>query len=138
MQQTSKFLAKLNGGKYKGGLGYAFPANAAKWVVPSWEEVQAFKAECGCNRWNGTDNVQIIAQEAGTLVTIPPGWVHWVYNLRPCMKVAWDPTDPTLLHKYVLAWRDVVCKHIGAAMPVDYAATLRALVVAVTNAVHVD
>ena len=116
----------------------AVAANAAKWAGPSWEEVQAFKAECGCNRWNGTDNVQIIAQEAGTVVTIPPGWVHWVYNLRPCMKVAWDPTDPTLLHKYELAWREIVGKHIGAAMPVDYAATLRALVVAVTNAVHVD
>ena len=111
---------------YKGGLSFPFKDNTSKWKAPSLEVVQAFEEKCGPGS-NGLSKVQIVAQEAGTLVTVPPGWFHWVLNLRPCIKVAWDPTDPTLLHKYVLVWRDIVSGQIGPGMPTDYTNTLSAL-----------
>ena len=111
---------------YKAGLSFSFKDNTSKWKAPSLEVVQAFEEKCGPGS-NGLSKVQIVAQESGTLVTVPPGWFHWVLNLRPCIKVAWDPTDPTLLHKYILVWRDIVSGQIGPGMPTDYTNTLSAL-----------
>ena len=115
---------------YEGGLKFPFKDDTSSWKAPSLEAVQAFEGKCGRAR-NGHSKVQIIAQEAGTLVSIPLGWYHWVLNLRPCMKVAWDPTDPTLLHQYLLVWRDIISGQVGPAMPADYACTMSALMQAV-------
>jgi hypothetical protein len=89
--------------------------------------------ECGNNDAKGYANVQILEQKPGDMVAIPPGWYHWVLNLHPNIKVAWDPTDTSLLHQYILVWRDIVCGTIGEAMNPDYAGTLFALASSVVD-----
>jgi hypothetical protein len=129
--QLSTFLEGLG---YDGGLEYFFTANGT-WTAPGVAAVKQFALDCGNNDAKGYANVQIIQQKAGGMVTIPPGWYHWVLNLRPCIKVAWDPIDPAMLHEYILVWRDIVCGQIGKAMNADYTSTLSVLAEAITELV---
>jgi hypothetical protein len=45
----------------------------------------AMNAEFG-----GEGSVVLLRQKAGQVVLVPPGWVHCVLNLAPCIKVAND------------------------------------------------
>jgi hypothetical protein len=42
-----------------------------------------------------------LKQYAGTIVYVPPGWLHCVINVQPCIKFAWDYLDLQNLPKYV-------------------------------------
>jgi hypothetical protein len=36
----------------------------------------------------------MLSQGPGQGVSVPVGWMHWVVNLRPCIKVAWEVVRP--------------------------------------------
>lgn len=42
-----------------------------------------------------------IQQYAGELVHVPAGWLHWVVNNRPCIKVAWIFSLDSHMTQYV-------------------------------------
>jgi JmjC domain, hydroxylase len=39
-------------------------------------------------------DVVTLNQSVGDVIHVPPGWVHQVVNLQPCLKVACDVYDP--------------------------------------------
>lgn len=43
----------------------------------------------------------IINQRHGDRVSVPPGWIHQVENLRPNFKISWDFLEPKKLHVYL-------------------------------------
>jgi len=131
-RQLHEFLQELG---FPLGLQTPFHFSREEWTaaVPDLAKVLEFQRKCG-NGAHGSANVIILLQEPGHLVSIPPGWYHWVLNLRPNIKVAWDPTEPKRMHEYLVVWRDIVCGRIGPAMPADYTSTLDAFVEAVSNA----
>jgi hypothetical protein len=52
----------------------------------------------------GDDGIFEVRQHAGDLVVVPPGWVHCVITVRPCLKLAWDFWDPANAARYVSSW----------------------------------
>lgn len=51
--------------------------------------------------------VQLIEQHAGQMITVPPGVVHCVVNLQPCVKIAWDYIVPDHLPLYLRCWSEL-------------------------------
>jgi hypothetical protein len=48
-----------------------------------------------------------IAQKIGDVVHVPPGWLHAVFTLQPCVKLAWDFICVENLPNYMAAWMHV-------------------------------
>jgi hypothetical protein len=36
------------------------------------------------------EHARVVEQQAGRGVWVPPGWLHWVYNIQSCFKVAFE------------------------------------------------
>lgn len=68
----------------------------------------------------GPSDIVIIEQRAGGRVYVPPGWVHQVSNLRPCLKLAWDLLDICHLPQYAMLQRRIAAPVFGAMMAADY------------------
>jgi JmjC domain, hydroxylase len=49
--------------------------------------------------------VVVVEQRAGQRVSVPPGWMHTVINLLPCVKLAWDHQVPENLAGYIESWK---------------------------------
>ena len=64
--------------------------------------------------------VFILYQKAGDMVTVPPGWIHYVRNERDCVKLAYDYFVPENFPLYIRVWRDVIAPYFEAAQ--DYMA----------------
>lgn len=63
--------------------------------------------------------IRVVFQKAGTRVTIPPGWVHQVTNLRPNLKVAWERMRRGHMSLYAVALTTIICTQMGK-MADDY------------------
>lgn len=61
--------------------------------------------------------------QPGDVVFVAPGWVHWVLNLCPCFKVAYDALLPQHWPHYIAVWRHIT-PLFGDANPNDYMAPL--------------
>ncbi len=70
----------------------------------------------------GPHAVRIIPQHAGQRVYVPAGWVHCVYNMRPCVKIAWDKLEAGNLVRYVGTQQYIVSLYSRATNPDDYIA----------------
>lgn len=81
---------------------------------------------------NGADRVRIVKQFAGTLVHVPPGWVHQVTNLQPCLKLAWDVYERANYGAYALLQQRIASPLFGTAMAPDYMALSAAIQVVLT------
>lgn len=68
----------------------------------------------------GDGSVMRLVQVAGTVVRIPPGWVHQVYNTLPCMKVAAEEYHLVDAGAYALLQLHIL-PLFGGALP-DYMA----------------
>ena len=68
-------------------------------------------------------SVFYIHQGPGTIISVPPGWVHCVINLLACCKVAWDFFDMKHLASYAALRRDI-CSPLfrGEGIADDYMA----------------
>lgn len=64
----------------------------------------------------------VLEQKPGFVVHVPPGWVHAVVNVKPCLKLAFDAYIMTNVHSYIEAHRKVVCKVFKKVMADDYMA----------------
>jgi hypothetical protein len=42
----------------------------------------------------GTEYAIVHKQKAGEVMRVPVGWMHWVVNLLPCIKCAWEVVRP--------------------------------------------
>ena len=68
----------------------------------------------------GKEYAVVLEQRAGVGVSVPVGWLHWVVNVRPCIKVAWELARPQHIAGAVQMHRHVRCKMAG--LPLDYMA----------------
>ncbi len=83
------------------------------------EEVAALKlALAGLGLGDGC--VVEVQQRAGDMVHVPPGWIHQVVNMRPCLKLAWDFADLTRMHLYIRAANEIGAPLFGDALAADY------------------
>lgn len=66
--------------------------------------------------------MQIFQQCPGDVCHVPAEAIHQVYNLRPHFKLVYDFMEPTELHQYIRAYREVQVKYFSmdAAHPEDY------------------
>ena len=71
----------------------------------------------------------IIAQHAGELMYIPPGWVHAVINMQHCIKFAVDMYVPAHMHMYALSMALVGSPYTRGRMVTDYMYVQHATVV---------
>jgi JmjC domain, hydroxylase len=67
-------------------------------------------------------SVVTLMQGIGDVIHVPPGWVHQVYNMAPCVKVACHVYDPTHSHAYALTSRYIASPLFGDAMREDHMA----------------
>jgi hypothetical protein len=75
------------------------------------------------NSQNGGEGAAVkFEQKPGELVHVPPGWAHYVKNLRPCVKFAFDFYNPAHFPVYVRVWKHVVCPFFKGAQGQDYMA----------------
>jgi hypothetical protein len=51
--------------------------------------------------------VVLLEQRSGDQVYVPPGWLHFVVNVEPCCKLAYDSVRPCQLPDYVVAHHTV-------------------------------
>jgi hypothetical protein len=63
--------------------------------------------------------VRVIQQRAGDMVYVPPGWVHQVYNVRSCLKLAWDLYVKTHF-QYYAKLQSIIVPLFGSHMADDY------------------
>lgn len=71
------------------------------------ELARILQEECGVDEVTNTMKVQILHQCSGDIVNVPAGWVHCVYNLRQCVKVAYDYIVPEHMPLYMLCWKKI-------------------------------
>lgn len=69
---------------------------------------------------NIPNSVVIVPQRHGQVVYVPPGWIHQVTNLQPCLKVAFDYYDPKHFGVYALV-HELASKYFKLNMSIDYA-----------------
>jgi hypothetical protein len=50
----------------------------------------------------------VIHQFAETMVHVPVGWMHFVRNVQPCLKAAWDFIDPCNAFLYARSQRELM------------------------------
>jgi JmjC domain, hydroxylase len=67
-------------------------------------------------------NVVVLEQHHGDKVTVPPGWVHQVVTLQPCLKVALDVYVKDRYGAYALLMRRIASPLFGPGMFPDYIA----------------
>lgn len=70
----------------------------------------------------GPEAVRLVVQHAGERVHVPAGWVHCVFNVRPCIKVAWDKLEASNLVRYVSAQQRIGAMYTCGTNPEDYIA----------------
>ena len=58
----------------------------------------------------GNNNVVVVMQKHGDLVHVPPGWMHQVTNLGPCVKLAFVFLKPGSVGAYLEVY-NLVQKH---------------------------
>ena len=78
-----------------------------------------------------------LQQRAGDKVVVPPGWIHWVITVLPCVKVAWEIVEPESLADCVLIWRDIIpqlLKNDQLQNAEDYTAVLSTVTESVLDA----
>jgi hypothetical protein len=81
--------------------------------------------------------VHIVQQHSWDEVTVPPGWIHAVVNLRPCIKFAFDYLAEQDLVKTAISQHFIASGIFGPIMATDYSAMSTKLVDEVANAVSV-
>ena len=69
-----------------------------------------------------SDGCVLIEQHAGHMIHVPPGWIHQVTNIRPCLKVAWDYYIFEHFHYYAMLQSRIASPLFGNAMAEDYMA----------------
>ena len=52
----------------------------------------------------------VVQQYHGMRLHVMPGWGHYVLNLQPCVKLAWDVVHADRLHLYAANWKRNMCK----------------------------
>ncbi len=82
--------------------------------------VSAFKTAMDALMPSGSVGVEIIMQRAGDMVYVPPGWIHQVYNLQPCIKLAWDYYDEKHFALYAMLQSRIAAPLFGNMMTDDY------------------
>jgi hypothetical protein len=60
----------------------------------------------------------LLEQRGGQGVSVPIGWMHWVFNLMPCIKIAWEVARAEQLAAAAVMQRRLRCKTVGQAL--DY------------------
>lgn len=70
----------------------------------------------------GPEAVRLVVQHAGERVQVPAGWVHCVFNVRPCIKIAWDKLESSNLVRYVSAQQRIGAMYTCGTNPEDYIA----------------
>ena len=68
----------------------------------------------------GEQNVRVVLQQHGDLVHVPPGWMHQVKNLGPCVKLAYDLLKPESAGAYLEVYNLVHQHGLFAHFHTDY------------------
>jgi len=69
---------------------------------------------------NNPKHCFIVQQTHGSLVCVPPGYIHAVYNNRPCFKVAIDRIQQSQAHNVAFIRETIAVPFFGSRMPNDY------------------
>lgn len=98
----------------------------SKWDMPvikdsEVEEVKRFiqerLAELGVetdlDEGAGVEWVKVVDQYHGDWIQFPPGYLHQVITMQPCVKFAWDVYWEKELERYLVTSRDVICPLLG-------------------------
>ena len=64
----------------------------------------------------------VIEQTHGSVVHVPAGWLHAVYNKRPCIKLAIDYMEKRNAALYMLV-QQLIAEYIGPLAAPDYMPT---------------
>ncbi|KAK9804726.1 hypothetical protein WJX72_002310 [[Myrmecia] bisecta] len=56
---------------------------------------------------DGRMRVRIVRRFEGQQVIVAPGWMHVVFNQRPCIKIAYDFWRPANFQLYMRLWREL-------------------------------
>ncbi len=75
--------------------------------------------------------VVLVEQKGGEVVFVPPGWVHCVLNLAPCIKLAHDRYILERFPLYAKSAFEVGCGHMYKAITTDYMAWAKTALVQV-------
>lgn len=84
------------------------------------DRVSAFKTAMDALMPGGSGGVLVVEQRAGDMVYVPPGWIHQVYNLQPCLKLAWDFYATEHFAIYSMLQSRIAAPLFGAEMADDY------------------
>jgi len=79
------------------------------------EMVQVSEACCESFMKQQPDAIVKLEQKVGQVVHVPPGWLHSVFTLQPCVKMAWDFMESTHLAWYAAAWMHIATRVPGTA-----------------------
>ena len=82
---------------------------------PDMQQLQQLKTEMGVDE-QGRPCVLLLEQMDGDMVHVPPGWMHCVINLQPCVKVVMDGFIAANFPAYMDSWRQV---RVPYALPDD-------------------
>lgn len=102
-----------------GGFANALTAEEEGWLASMFsycfltaDEMQQVQAALG-DRY-----AVLLQQRGGQGVSVPIGWMHWVFNLMPCIKIAWEVARAEELAAAAVMQRRLRCKTVGQAL--DY------------------
>jgi hypothetical protein len=73
------------------------------------QEISAVQQELG------ERHALVLQQRAGQGVSVPVGWMHWVFNMAPCLKIAWEVVRPQHMALAVQMQQRLRCKAHGLA-----------------------
>ena len=107
--EVDQVLQEMFPHKFKSGS--KCPLKSAKPLTEA--EIRAFKLRMG-------DKVVLIEQKAGEVVFVPPGWVHCVVNMEPCIKAACDLYTVDRFPSYARAAYEVGSAVMHVANAPDY------------------
>ena len=93
-------------------------------------QVDELQAAMGTDPANQQADVFSMHQFVGDRVHVPPGWLHQVTNVQPCMKLAWDFYDKAHMAAYVASWQ-LIASGVTRENAEDYMAVGRVLVQAI-------
>jgi hypothetical protein len=87
------------------------------------------KKELGALKKSIGEGVVYIYQHAGQGVHVPVGWMHYVRNLQPCVKMAFDKYVPANFALYIRTWHQFCSPVMGCPLSAkDYMAAQDVLV----------
>lgn len=75
----------------------------------------------------------VLRQTPGMVIRVPPGWLHWVRNLRACLKIAFDLYKLADLPRVAKAASDITSRVFGATASTDFMAVPRVVKVAASQ-----